>query len=401
VSRAAAAGTGPDRPAGHPPAGHARRESLRALLEGPGTLVVKVGSSSLATSDGIDGTAIDTLVDRLARRRAAGEDRRLVVVTSGAIAAGLPALGMSRRPPDLAGLQAAASVGQGRLLARWSASFERHDVVTGQVLLDLDDLVRRNHYLNARSTLARLLSLGAVPVVNENDTVATDEIRFGDNDRLAAFVAHLVGASALVLLTDVDGLYDRPPTRPGARPIRLVADPAHPGADLGTAGSEVGTGGMRTKVEAASIAADAAVPTFVTATTRFAEALDGADVGTWFEAAPRAMPARTLWLAHVAAPRGRLLLDAGAVRAVVGRGASLLPAGVTAVEGVFDVGAVVDLCDAAGVTVARGLCSYAAAELPQLLGRSTHALRDDLGHEYGREVVHRDDLVVLGASAVP
>jgi glutamate 5-kinase len=202
----------------------ARREALRALLDGPGTLVVKVGSSSLATATGIDGGAVDALVDRLAARRALGEDRRLVVVTSGAIAAGLPALGMARRPVDLAGLQAAASVGQGRLLARWAASFERHGVVTGQVLLDLDDLVRRNHYLNARSTLARLLSLGAVPVVNENDTVATDEIRFGDNDRLAAFVAHLVGASALVLLTDVDGLYDRPPTRPGAQRIRLVAD---------------------------------------------------------------------------------------------------------------------------------------------------------------------------------
>ena len=257
----------------------------------------------------------------------AGEDRRLVVVTSGAIAAGLPALGMSRRPADLAGLQAAASVGQGRLLARWSASFARHDLVTGQVLLDLDDLVRRNHYLNARSTLARLLSLGAVPVVNENDTVATDEIRFGDNDRLAAFVAHLVGASALVLLTDVDGLYDRPPSRPGARRIPLVDGTAALEADLGSAGSAVGTGGMRTKVDAATIAADAAVPTLVTATARFADALAGDDVGTWFEAAPRALPARTLWLAHVAAPRGRLLLDAGAVRAVLRRGASLLPAG--------------------------------------------------------------------------
>ncbi len=379
----------------------ARRGRLHALLEAPGTLVVKVGSSSLATATGIDGTAIDSLVDQLAARAALGADRRLVVVTSGAIAAGLPALGLARRPPDLAGLQAAASVGQGRLLARWSASFERHGVVSGQVLLDLDDLVRRNHYLNARSTLARLLSLGAVPVVNENDTVATDEIRFGDNDRLAAFVAHLVGASALVLLTDVDALYDRPPTRPGARRIDLVPDAGTLEADLGSAGSSVGTGGMRTKVEAASIAADAAVPTLVTATARFGDALAGADVGTWFEAAPRALPARTLWLSHVAVPGGRLLLDAGAVAAVVGRGASLLPAGIVSVEGVFDVGAVVDLCEPGGAPVARGLCAYSAAELPQLLGRSTHDLREDLGADYGREVVHRDDLVVLGAAAVP
>ena len=373
----------------------ASRSRLHGLLESPGTLVVKVGSSSLATATGIDGRAVDALVDRLAARRALGEDRRLVVVTSGAIAAGLPVLGMARRPADLAGLQAAASVGQGRLMACWSASFARHDLVAGQVLLDLDDLVRRNHYLNARSTLARLVGLGAVPVVNENDTVATDEIRFGDNDRLAAFVAHLVGASALVLLTDVDGLYDRPPSRPGARRIPLVDGTAGLEADLGSAGSAVGTGGMRTKVDAATIAADAAVPTLVTATARFSEAMAGLDVGTWFQAAPRALPARTLWLAHVAAPRGRLLLDAGAVRAVLGRGASLLPAGIVSVEGVFDVGAVVDLCDETGAPVARGLSGYAAAELPRLLGRSTHELREDLGPDYGREVVHRDDLVVL------
>ena len=371
------------------------RARLHALLEGPGTLVVKVGSSSLATTSGIDEQAVDGLVDRLAARRALGGDRRLVVVTSGAIAAGLPLLGMARRPADLAGLQAAASAGQGRLMACWSASFARHDLVVGQVLLDLDDLVRRNHYLNARATLARLVGLGAVPVVNENDTVATDEIRFGDNDRLAAFVAHLVGASALVLLTDVDGLYDRPPSRPGARRIPLVAAGAGLEADLGSAGSAVGTGGMRTKVDAATIAADAAVPTLVTATARFAEAMAGLDVGTWFEAASRALPARTLWLAHVAAPRGRLLLDAGAVRAVLGRGASLLPAGIVSVEGVFDVGAVVDLCDGTGTPVARGLSGYAAAELPRLLGRSTHDLREDFGPDYGREVVHRDDLVVL------
>jgi len=238
-------------------------------------------------------------------------------------------------------------------------------------------------------------------VVNENDTVATDEIRFGDNDRLAAFVAHLVGASALVLLTDVDALYDRPPSRPGARRIALVPDVSTVGADLGSAGSAVGTGGMRTKVDAAAIAADAGVPTLVTATARFGEALAGSDVGTWFEAASRALPARTLWLSHVASPRGRLVLDPGAVHEVVRRGASLLPAGITAVQGVFDVGAVVDLCHPDGHAVARGLCGYAAAELPQLLGRSTHDLRVDLGPDYGREVVHRDDLVVLGAAAVP
>lgn len=366
-------------------------------LTDPGTLVVKVGSSSLATPTGVDEAAIDALVDVLAARSASGPGRGLVVVTSGAIAAGLPLLRLSRRPNDLAGLQAAASVGQGRLLAHWSAAFARHGSATGQVLLDLDDLVRRNHYLNARSTLSRLLELGAVPVVNENDTVATDEIRFGDNDRLAAFVAHLVGATALLLLTDVDALYDRPPSRPGARRIPLVTDPADVCADLGTAGTALGTGGMRTKVDAARIAAAAGVPTLVTATALAGAALSGHDVGTWFGAHAQPAPARTLWLAHVARPRGRLLLDDGAVRAVVRSGASLLPAGIVSVDGVFGVGDVVDLCDTTGVPVARGLAGHAASDIPQLLGRSTHELRRVLGPGYGREVVHRDDLVVLDA----
>jgi glutamate 5-kinase len=373
----------------------APRDRLHALLEGAGTLVVKVGSSSLATATGIDGEAVDALVDRLAARRALGEDRRLVVVTSGAIAAGLPALGMTRRPADLAGLQAAASVGQGRLLARWSASFARHDLVTGQVLLDLDDLVRRNHYLNARSTLARLLSLGA-------GTGGQRERHRGDRrdplrgQRPARGLRRAPGRGLRAGPPHRRRRAVRPPALPPGRP----ADPArgeHGGldADLGSSGSAVGTGGMRTKVDAAAIAADAAVPTLVTATARFDDVMAGEDVGTWFEAASRAQPARTLWLAHVAAPLGRLLLDPGAVRAVLRRGASLLPAGITAVEGVFDVGAVVDLCDPDGAPVARGLTGYAAAELPRLLGRSTRDLRDDLGPDYGREVVHRDDLVVL------
>ncbi len=375
---------------------------LATALAAPGTVVVKVGSSSLARNGGVDAAAIDRLVDVIAPRLAPASSaeagrlgRGLVIVTSGAIAAGLGPLGLSRRPRDLAGLQAAASVGQGHLLACWAAALARHELVVGQVLLDLDDLVRRDHYLNARTTVGRLLDLGVVPVVNENDTVATDEIRFGDNDRLAAFVAHLVGARALVLLTDVDALYDRPPTRPGAQRLARVADPDQVVADLGSAGTELGTGGMRTKVEAARIAAAAGVPTLVTATDRVAEALAGEDVGTWFAARDRATPARVLWLEHVARPRGRLHLDEGAVAAVVGRGASLLPAGVTGTDGVFGVGDVVDLCGPGQVPVARGLSSYAAAELPPLLGRTTHELRAVLGPGYGRELVHRDDLVLL------
>ncbi len=364
----------------------------REVLTGPGTIVVKVGSSTL-TADRA-GEYIDALVDVLIRRAALGPGRFTVVVTSGAVAAGLSPLGMARRPGDVSGLQAAASVGQPRILARWAQAYERHQVVVGQVLFDLDDLVRRDHYVNAQSTLRRLIALGAVPVVNENDAVATDELRYGDNDRLGAVVAHLVSARALVLLTDVDALYDRPPSRAGARRIPWVADPWAVAADLGSAGSAVGTGGMRTKVLAARLAAAAGVPTFVTATSAAAAAFDGADVGSWFAALPASAPARLLWLAHVAAPRGRLVLDDGAVQAVEARRGSLLPTGITAIEGTFAAGDVVDVSAADGRVVARGIVAYAASALPALLGRSTGDLRRELGPSYARVVIHRDDLVV-------
>lgn len=367
--------------------------ALPRVLTGPGAVVVKVGSSTLTADAATE--HIERIVDVLHARGGLGRDRSTVIVSSGAVAAGLAPLGLTRRPGDLAGLQAAASVGQPRIVSAWAASFARRGLPVGQVLFDLDDLVRRDHYVNARTTLRRLLSLGAVPVVNENDAVATEELRYGDNDRLGAVVAHLVDAAALVLLTDVDALYDRPPSRPGAERIPWVPDPWRVDADLGSAGSSVGTGGMRTKVAAARIAAAAGVPTFVTSSAAVADAFSGADVGTWFGADPSPAPARELWLAHVAVPRGALVLDAGAVAAVTGRGASLLPAGITAVEGVFGVGDVVELRGPGGAPAARGIVGYSAAELPPLLGRSTHDLRAELGAMYAREIVHRDDLVVL------
>ncbi len=229
-------------------------------------VVVKVGSSSLTTAaGGLDASRLDALVDVLAQRRLAGGD--VVLVSSGAIAAGLAPLGLSKRPRDLASQQAAASVGQGLLLAEYARAFGRAGLTVGQVLLTAEDVVRRTHYGNAQRTLERLLTLGVVPVVNENDTVATHEIRFGDNDRLAALVAHLVRADALVLLSDVDALYDAPPSRPGAQRIAHVRGPEDlSGVTVGSAGvAGVGTGGMTTKVEAAGIATSAGVPTLVTA----------------------------------------------------------------------------------------------------------------------------------------
>lgn len=368
----------------------------RAAVLDASRVVVKVGSSSLAkAAEGIDGARIDRLAASLAGRRAQGVE--LVLVSSGAIAAGLEPLGLSVRPRDLATQQAAASVGQGLLVHRYTEAFARHGITVGQVLLTADDVVRRARYRNAQRTLYKLLEMGALPVVNENDTVATDEIRFGDNDRLAALVAHLVHADLFVMLSDVDGLYDAHPRRGGARLIQEVtgeSDLADVG--LGRGGSAgVGTGGMVTKVEAARIATAAGIPVVLTAADHLDAALAGESVGTWFRPTGRRISTRLLWLAHAATPRGHLVLDPGAVRAVVERRASLLPAGITAVDGPFVAGDPVDLVDENGHTVARGLVNFDASELPALLGRSTRELAQQLGSAYEREVVHRDGLIII------
>jgi glutamate 5-kinase len=372
------------------------RMSTRAEVVAARRVVVKVGSSSLTTAaGGIDPVRVRHLAEVLVVARANGTE--VVLVSSGAIAAGLAPLGMSRRPSALAAQQAAASVGQGLLVHRYTEELASSGVVVGQVLLTNDDMTRRAHYRNAYQTFAKLLDLGVLPIVNENDTVATSEIRFGDNDRLAALVAHLVHADLLVLLSDVDGLYDGDPAQPGTNRIPEVAA----AADLdrvrigraGTAG--VGTGGMHTKVEAARIATGAGIPVVLASAEQAREALAGEPVGTLFHATGRRRPTRLLWLAHATEPRGQVLLDAGAVRAITQRRASLLAAGITGVTGRFVAGDPVDLTDADGRPIARGLVNFDADEIPALIGKSSPQLKRDLGAGYEREVVHRDDLVLL------
>jgi glutamate 5-kinase len=359
-------------------------------------VVVKVGSSSLTTTEGgIDPARVSELADALAGARRVGAE--VVLVSSGAIAAGLAPLGLARRPRDLAKQQAAASVGQGLLVHRYTEELARHGITAGQVLLTLDDVTRRSHYRNAYQTFAKLLELGVLPIVNENDTVATTEIRFGDNDRLAALVAHLVHADLLLLLSDVDGLYDAHPTRGDGQLLsEVTADTDLSRLDIGRPGSAgVGTGGMQTKIEAAQIATGAGIPVVLTSAAQASAALSGAEVGTVFHPTGKRRPTRLLWLAHATEPKGRLLLDAGAVRALTERRASLLPAGITAVTGSFVGGDPVDLVDPDGAVIARGLVNYDSTELPGLLGRSTRDLARELGASYEREVVHRDDLVLL------
>ena len=367
----------------------------RHRLPAAARIVVKVGSSSLTDGHGrLDPDRLRALVDVLAARYASGG--QVVLVSSGAIAAGLGPLGLSSRPRDLATQQATASVGQGILVAHYAKAFWDHEIRVGQVLLTAEDTVRRGHYRNAQRALGRLLDLGVVPIVNENDTVATEEIRFGDNDRLAALVSHLVHADALVLLSDVDGLYTGPPSRAGSTRIATVTGPQDlEGVDISARGSAVGTGGMVTKLESVAIAAGSGIPVVLTSAAQAAQALAGEDVGTWFAATGRRASTRLLWLAHAAHTRGKLVLDDGAVSAVVERRMSLLPAGITGVDGDFEAGDPVDLVTAGGTVVARGLVGYSSAEVPDLLGHTTSELRALLGPGYDRVVVHRDDLVLV------
>jgi glutamate 5-kinase len=360
-------------------------------------VVVKVGSSSLTTAEGgIDPACVRRLVGVLAGARSRGVE--VVLVSSGAIAAGLAPLALKRRPRALPAQQAAAAVGQGLLVHRYTEELAAHGVVAGQVLLTADDVTRRSHYRNAHQTFAKLLELGVLPIVNENDTVATSEIRFGDNDRLAALVAHLVHADLLVLLSDVDGLYDAHPAADGSRLVAEVALSDHlAGIRVGgSSGAGLGTGGMRTKLDAARIATGAGIPVLLTSADRAGDALTGEPVGTWFHAAGRRRPTRQLWLAHATEPKGVLLLDEGAVRAVTERRASLLAAGLTGSTGSFAAGDPVDLAGPDRVPVARGLVNFDAEEIPALVGKTSAVLRRELGAAYEREVVHRDDLVLLG-----
>jgi len=358
-------------------------------------VVIKVGSSSLTRADGtLDEARLGALVDVLGQARRA--EREVLLVTSGSIAAGIGPLGLAARPTNLELQQAAASVGQGALIHAYTVAFARYGLTVGQVLLTADDMIRRAHYGNARRALESLLALGVVPIINENDTVATDEIRFGDNDRLAALVATAVRADALILLTDVDALYTAAPDAPGAARISVVRGPEElHGIDISRRGSAVGTGGMITKIEAASIATNSGVPVVLASAADAARAVAGEDVGTLFLPTGKPETSRLQWLAHAARTRGGIVLDDGAVRALRGRQASLLAAGVVAVRGDFEAGEPVDLVGLDGTLVARGFAGFSSDEADRMKGLTTDALGEVLGEAYARELIHIDHLVVL------
>ena len=375
-------------------AGAARPEAKNARR-----IVVKVGSGVLTRA----GTLRPGVVTRLAGEVAALLDagRQPVVVSSGAIALGSRILGWDHPGRSIPEKQAAAAVGQISLSELWRKRLRRHGREAAQVLLTRSGLVERERFLNARHTLLELLRLGVVPVVNENDTVATEEIRFGDNDNLSATVVNLVGADLLVILTDVDGLYAEPPRskRPAGAPLDVV-DAITPEIERAAAGSAsaFGRGGMITKLEAVRSAAASGAATVLANGRRpgtLARVVAGEPEGTLFRAGSR-IGSRKHWLAFTAKPRGRLLLDAGAVRAVRERGRSLLPAGIVSVEGRFGIGDAVSCTDDRGVEFARGLAAYAAEDVRRIKGLATSQIGRVLGYSNGDEVIHRDDLVLLG-----
>lgn len=360
----------------------------RDAIRNARSIVVKIGTTALTDPSGLfDAGRLAALAEAIESRMKAGTD--VVIVSSGAIAAGIEPLRLSKRPTDLATKQAAASVGQVALVNSWSTAFARYDRTVGQVLLTAHDISQRVQHTNAARTLDRLRALHAVAIVNENDTVATNEIRFGDNDRLSALVAHLVGAEALVLLSDIDGLYDADPRKGNARFIPEVAAPDDLDGVVAGKGSRLGTGGMASKLSSALLAADAGVPVLLAAAADSAAALTDASVGTVFAARPARMSARKFWVRYAAEASGVLTLDAGAVRAVVSQRRSLLPAGITACAGKFFGGDVVELHGPDGAMVARGVVAYDATELATMIGRST----SDLPAELRRPAVHADDLV--------
>lgn len=368
--------------------------TIRSDVAAAHRVVVKVGSSSLTTpKGGLDLDRVASLVEGLAQARDGGQ--QVVLVSSGAIAAALAPLGFKRRPKDLPSQQAAASVGMGLLIAHYTRLFAAHDTQVGQVLLTVQDLTQRSSYKNALSTMSRLLRLNVIPVVNENDTVATHEIRFGDNDRLAALVAHLVRAESLILLSDVDGLYTGHPAEPESEFISEVTDLSKLQVDTSQPGASVGTGGMTTKLEAAEIATSAGIPVVLTRPQNLVAATRGEPVGTYFAPSGKRRSRKLLWLAHGADTRGQLFLDEGAVRAVVERKASLLAAGIIDLQGGFVPGDPVDVVAPDGRIVARGLVNYPDEDLRLMLGKTTSEIVRTLGSEFAQEVVNRDALIVL------
>lgn len=370
----------------------------RKLLQQVRRVVIKVGSRVLTVDGGgLDHDAITRLCDEMAGLRQQGIE--VILVSSGAVAAGRDALRSADAPLTIPQKQAAAAVGQPLLMQAYQQACTRHGLVTAQILLTAEDLANRNRFLNARTTLEALLAAGALPVINENDSVAVAEIKFGDNDNLSALVTSLAEADLLLILTDIDGLYSaNPGSDPDARLIPLVRSITREIERMaGGSASSVGTGGMATKVTAAKKAARFGVPTILAPGKQpgvISAAVSGQEIGTLFLPATDGLNRRKHWIAYTLRPAGKVLVDAGAQRALIDKGTSLLPSGITGVEGRFERGRCVRICGPDGTEIARGLSDYSSSEIQLIAGHKSVEIEQLLGYRYGDDVVHRDNLVL-------
>jgi len=371
----------------------------RQVLSQVRRIVVKVGSRVLTDDQGdLDYTVVRQISADIAKLVNNGV--QVVLVSSGAVAAGRSALGMADRPRTIPQKQAAAAVGQTRLMRAYEEAFAPFGLAVGQILLTADDLASRQRFLNARATLDALISAGAIPVINENDTVAVEEIKFGDNDNLSALVTNVAEAGLLLILTDIEGFYSADPrSNPDARLLSEVQGITREvERAAGGSGSSVGTGGMATKVAAAKKAGKHGVPTIMACGKRpgiISAAMAGKPVGTLFLPAAAGMNLRKHWIAYTLRPTGRLVVDDGARKALLEKGTSLLPSGVTTVEGRFERGACLRICGPDGGEIGRGLADYSSREIALLAGHKSCDIEELLGYRYGDEVIHRDNLVLL------
>ena len=371
----------------------------RAITKDAKRLVIKIGSSLLTNNGkGLDRDAIDGWIEQIIKLLDQG--REIVLVSSGSVAEGIVRLGWDARPKSVHDLQAAAAVGQMGLIQAYESSFKRYDRLTAQILLDHDDLANRQRYLNARSALQTLINFNVIPIVNENDTVVTDEIRFGDNDNLAALVANLIDADLLVILTDKDGLYSANPDRDASATLisEAMASDTSLDALAGDSSSGLGRGGMVTKLQAARLAERSGCSTVIVGgrNSNILTALAaGEDVGTLLTARQQPLAARKQWLAGQLQVKGQLQLDDGAVRVLAEQGRSLLAVGVTGVKGSFTRGDLVSCIDGQGREIARGgLVNYSAEEAALIKGQSTKSIADILGYLEDDELIHRDNMVI-------
>jgi glutamate 5-kinase len=373
--------------------------SVRQQLQQSKRWVVKIGSALLtANGRGLDRAAIDAWTAQIAELRGRGIE--IVLVSSGAVAEGMSRLGLKDRPETLHQLQAAAAVGQMGLVQAYESCFKQYGLHTAQILLGHDDISARDRYLNARNTLIALLSMNVVPVVNENDTVVTDEIRFGDNDTLGALVANLVDADALIILTDQRGLFNKDPRVDQSAILisQAAVDDERLDAMAGGSAGSLGRGGMTTKIRAARLAARSGASTVIAGGSIddvLLKIAAGEDVGTLLVAAQQPLVARKQWLAGMLKVMGSLSLDDGAVRVLTGSGKSLLPVGVTGVSGHFSRGELVSCFDSEGREVARGLVGYSSEESLLIMGKSSSGIEGILGYRGDKEIIHRDNMVVL------